>query len=109
MLSRCSLDFSVGVGSFVIGLSQISSFVSQKEYHPVFYRNGDLVYKLKRVKDTPNFIISSGSKRVKILRRRQYDPLMIKMTIGLVIGPSTALYRPFLKYCTVTNKAVGAL
>ena len=29
--------------------------------HPVFY--GDLVYKLRRVKDTPNFI-SSGSKIV---------------------------------------------
>ena len=26
MLSRCFLDFSVGVGAFVIGLSQISSF-----------------------------------------------------------------------------------
>ena len=28
VLSRCFLDFSVGVGAFVIGLSQISSFVS---------------------------------------------------------------------------------
>ena len=26
MLSRCFLDISVGVGAFVIGLSQISSF-----------------------------------------------------------------------------------
>ena len=26
MLSRCFLDFSVSVGAFVIGLSQISSF-----------------------------------------------------------------------------------
>ena len=26
MLSRCFLDFSAGVGAFVIGLSQISSF-----------------------------------------------------------------------------------
>ena len=26
MLSRCFLDFSVGVGAFVIGLCQISSF-----------------------------------------------------------------------------------
>ena len=26
MLSRCFLDFSVGVGAFVIGLSQISFF-----------------------------------------------------------------------------------
>ena len=28
VLSRCFLDFSVGVGAFVIGVSQISSFFS---------------------------------------------------------------------------------
>ena len=71
--------------------------------HPVFY--GDLVYKLRRVKKTANFI-PSGSKIVKRLRRRQYDPLIIATTIGLVLGPSTALYGPFLKHCTLTNKAV---
>ena len=51
------------------------------------------------IKDTPNFI-SSGSKIVKRLRRRQYDPLIIERTIGLVLGPSTTLY---------TNKAVGTI
>ena len=30
MLSGCFLDFSVGAGAFVIGLSQISSFFSYK-------------------------------------------------------------------------------
>ena len=60
----------------------------------------------KEIKDTPNFI-SSGSKIVKRLRRRQYDPVIIERTIGLVLGPSTALYEPFLKHCTLTNKAVG--
>ena len=30
MLSRCFLDYSVGVGVFVTGLSQISSFFSYK-------------------------------------------------------------------------------
>ena len=74
--------------------------------HPVFY--SDLVYKLRRVKDTPNFI-SSGSKIVKRLRRRQYDPLIIETTIGLVLGPCTALCRLFLKHCTLTNKAVGTI
>ena len=74
--------------------------------HPVFY--GNLVYKLRRVKDTPNFI-SSGSKIVKRLRRRQYDPLIIETTIGLVLGPCTALCRLFLKHCTLTNKAVGTI
>ena len=28
MFSRCFMDFSVGVGAFVIGLSRISSFFS---------------------------------------------------------------------------------
>ena len=55
-----------------------------------------------------NFI-SSGSKIVKRLRRRQYDPLIIKRALSLVFGPSTALYRPFLKHCTLTNKAVGTI
>ena len=26
-----------------------------------------------------------------------------------MLGPSTALYRPFLKHCTLTNKAVGTI
>ena len=32
MLSRCFSDFSVGVGTFVIGLSRISSFFSLINY-----------------------------------------------------------------------------
>ena len=39
--------------------------------------------------------------------RKKYDPVTIKRTIGLVLDPSTALYRSFLKYCTMTNKTVG--
>ena len=84
----------------------LSEYVFKGISHTVFY--GDLVYKLRRVKDTPNFI-SSGSKIVKRLRRRQYDPLTIERTIGLALGPFTALYRPFLKHCTLTNKAVGTI
>ena len=33
MLSLCLFDISAGVGAFVIGLSQISSFFSQQEEH----------------------------------------------------------------------------
>ena len=33
VLSRCFLNVSVGEGAFVIGLSQISSFLSQKGDH----------------------------------------------------------------------------
>ena len=53
--------------------------------------------------------MSSVSKIVKRLRRRHYDPLIIERTVGLVLGLSTALYRPFLKHCTLTNKAVGTI
>ena len=74
--------------------------------HPVFY--GDLAYKLRRDKGETNFI-SSGSKIMKRLRRRQYDPVIIERTIGLVLGPFTALYRSFLNRCTLTNKAVGTI
>ena len=74
--------------------------------HLVFY--GNLVYKLRRVKDTSNFI-SSGSEIVKRLQRRQNGLLIIENAIGLVLGPSTALYRPFLKHRTLTNKTVGTI
>ena len=74
--------------------------------HPVFY--GDLVYKLRRVKCEANFVLS-GSKIAKSLRRRKYDPMIIKRTIDRVLGPSTALYRSFLKHCTLTNKTVGTI
>ena len=84
----------------------VPKYVSKGITHPVFY--GDLVYKLRRVKNESNFI-SSGSKIVKRFRRRQYDPEIIEKTIGLVLGPFTALYRSFLKRCTLTNKAVGTI
>ena len=80
--------------------------VSQGITHPVFY--GDLVYKRRRVKGEANFI-SSGSKIVIRLRRRQYDPAIIERTIGLVLDPCTALYRSFLKRCTLTTKAFGTI
>ena len=87
-----------------VGDISFQEYVSKGISHPVFY--GDLVYNLSRFKDTPNFI-SSGSKIVKRLRRRQYNPFIIERTKGLVLGPSTALYTPFLKHCALTNKAVG--
>ena len=81
-------------------------FVSEEISPPVFY--GDLVFKLRRVKCEANFVWS-GSKIVKRLRRRKYDPEIIERTIGFVLGPPTALYRLFLKHCTLTNKAVGTI
>ena len=75
-------------------------------YLKVFY--GDLVYKIRRVKRESNFI-SSASKIVKRLRRRQYDPEIIERIIDLVLGPFTALYISSLKRCTLTKKAVGTI
>ena len=77
-----------------------------KKRSTVFHSNFGA--KLRRVKDTPNFI-SSGSKIVKRLRRRQNDPLIIKRNIGILLDPCTALYRLFLENCTLTNKTVGAI
>ena len=88
--------------NFCLCVYLFQGYVSKGISHPVFY--GDLVYKVKRVKGIVNYI-SSSSKMVKRLRRRQYDPLIIEMTLVLVLGPHT--YIPFLKHCTLTNNAVG--
>ena len=88
------------------GEISFQEYVTERISHPVVY--GDLVYKLRRVRCEANFD-SSGSKLVIRLRRRKYDPLIIENTIGLVLGPSTALYRSSLAHCTLTNKAVGAI
>ena len=50
-----------------------------------------------------------GLSIVKLLRRRKYDPVIIERTIGLVPGPSTALYRSFLNHFTLTYKAAGTI
>ena len=86
-------------------LAHTCTFLIKTSMFPLFVM---IVYKLRRVKDTPTFF-SSGSKIVKRIRRRQYDPLIIETTIGLVLGPCTALCRLFLKHCTLTNKAVGTI
>ena len=110
-MSQASKTFGKFSRSYSDLLSKFGE-VSFQEYvlegisHPVFY--GDLVYKLRRVKCEANFD-SSGSKIVKRLRRRKYDPVIIERTIGIVLGPSTALYRSFLKHCTLANKAVGTI
>ena len=65
---------------------------------------------LTRVKGETNFI-SSDSKIVTCLRCRQCDPSIIERTIGRALCPFTALYRSFIKRCTLTtrNKAAGAI
>ena len=91
---------------FKFGKISFPEYVSEGISHPVFY--GDLVYKLRSVRCEANSV-SSGSEIVKRLRRRKYDPVIIERTICRVLGPSTALYRSFLKHCILTNKAVGTI
>ena len=74
--------------------------------HTVFY--DDPIYKLRRVKGEANFV-PSVSKIVIRLWCRKYEQVIIEMTIGLVLDPSTALYKSFLEHYTLTNKAVGTL
>ena len=65
--------------------------ISFQEYvfsRPDLY--GDLVYKLRSVKCAANFV-SFGSKMVKPIRRRQYDPVIIKRTICLMLWPFYSL------------------
>ena len=82
------------------GAILFQEYVSKGITPPVVY--GDLVYNPRRVKNKRNFI-SSGSKIDKRLRRRQYEPVIIVRTTGLVPGPFTVLYRSFR--CTLTYKA----
>ena len=72
----------------------------------VFFSN--LVYKLRRTR-VSNYVISMGKimHLVKHLRHRRYDPRIIEKTKDLVLSPSTAIYRLFLKHCTLNNKTVG--
>ena len=65
--------------------------------HLVFY--GDHVYNVRRVKCEAN-CVSSGSKILKRIRRRKYDPVITARIIDLMLSPSTALYRSYRKHCT---------
>ena len=73
------MSFSELLSEF--GEISFQEHVCKEITHPICY--GDLVFKLSRVKGEANFI-SSGSKIVERLRSRQYDPVIIKRTIGLV-------------------------
>ena len=83
------------------GAIPFQEYVTKGISHPVIY--DDLVYKLRRVRGSTNFI-ASGTKIVKRLRRRQYDSGIIEKTICLVLDPYTSIYRLFLKHCTLTRR-----
>ena len=76
------------------GEISFQEYVTEGISQPVFY--GDLVYKLRRVKCEANFV-SSGSKIVKRIRRRKYDPVIIERTIALCAWPFYSLVQIFPK------------
>ena len=63
------------------GAIRFQEYVTKGISHPFF--NGDLVYKLRRVRGLTKFI-ASGTNIVKRLRRQQYDSGIIEKTIGLM-------------------------
>ena len=86
------------------GTISFQAYVSKGSAHLYFF--GDLIYKPRRVKGTANFL-SMGSTIIR--ENNGFDPVIIERTISVVLYPSTTIYRPFLKHCTLTNKAVGAM
>ena len=50
---------------------------------------------------------AGGAKIIIVKRLRHYDSGIIVKTIGLLLGPSKAMYRLSLKHSTLTKKAVG--
>ena len=76
----------------------ISKGISQ----PHFY--GDIVYKIRRIKDS-NDIFESIKKIVIKHQNRGYDPHLIERSVRLVYGPFTAVHRRLYPDCTLTAKA----
>ena len=86
------------------GEISFQDYESQGITHPVFY--GDLVYKLRRVKGRSEFhLVGLENNETPSTSSVWHSDHW--RTIGLVLSPFTALYRLFLKRCTLTNKAVG--
>ena len=111
-----SVTYITTFGNFFRSYSELLStfgallfqeYVSKGFTHQVRY--DDLAYKLRRVKGEANFI-SSVSKIVKCIRRRQNDPAIIeRIVLCLALLQCTALYRSFIKRCILTNIAIGTI
>ena len=86
------------------GVIPFQEYIPKGISHPVVY--SDLVYKLRRVRGTNNFIFS-GTKLLKRIWRRQYDQGIIEKTIGLGLGLTIAICSIPLSISLWNNKAVG--
>ena len=85
------------------GQISFAEFVSMGISHPSFY--GDLVYKLRRIKnDNTRFSVCKGI--VRRLLKRGYDLTILKRTVLMVWGPFTAYDLNTLFNYTLTNQVV---
>ena len=104
--------FCIYVLLYDINLSCWDINKSLKSFERIMFQKGCLSRdsmgisstKLIRVKGAEKFI-SSGSKIVTRLQRRQYDPVIVEWTISIVFYLSTVLFRSVLKrfYIRLTN------
>jgi hypothetical protein len=86
------------------GQVSISQYVTRGISQPSFY--GDLVYKLRRIKNNPD-VSSVATKILRKFLKRSYDPLIVRRTTCLVLGPFTASYWHRLWHCTPSNNTTG--
>ena len=98
-------------GKFLRSYSELMSKFGDISFQELYVKTGLLWWsslQTKEVQRRTEFHLV-GFEKSQSLRRRHYDSVIIERTIGLVFGPFTALYIPFLKHCTLTNKAVGTI
>ena len=109
MLSRCFLDCSVGVGVFVTGLSQISSFFSYSTYPPPYIMNNVQIQNVTNHKhlgltlnksctwhDHISDISSKAWKRINIFRS-----LIFKLDRKTLESIYFSFIRPTLQYADI--------
>ena len=101
---KSSLDHTLTLNLSLVKYRVKNMFRKESSYQVLY---DDLVKKTNEGQMRNEFRPRRTLKIVKRLRLRKYDPVIIERTIGLVLGPSTAFYRSFLKHCTPTNKALG--
>ena len=68
-------------------------------------------YRVKKIRRVKSDMLFLGGSKILVKYRRSwkyYDPLIIEMALGFVLGPSKYLHILFLTHCTPTNKAVSA-
>ena len=88
------------------GDTNCGELISKGISQPNFY--GDIVYKIRRIKDSNN-IYESIFRIFTRHKKRGYDPHLIERSIRMVYGPSTAVHRRLFPDCTLTDKAEGTI